>query len=92
MLLRDAVAMLARSGIEALGPTIRADLGCGDGTFTIALADLVAAGSTIHAGEPEQFSSPFRPRGLSVHHVPGLPSCSLPPRATLRRSDCTVQS
>jgi SAM-dependent methyltransferase len=49
MRLRDAVAMLADSGVEALGPTIWADLGCGEGTFTIALADLVALGSTIHA-------------------------------------------
>lgn len=41
--------MLADSGIEALGPTMWADLGCGDGTFTLALADLLASGSIIHA-------------------------------------------
>jgi ubiquinone/menaquinone biosynthesis C-methylase UbiE len=49
MRLRHAIALLADSGVEALGPTIWADLGCGDGTFTIALASLVASGSTIHA-------------------------------------------
>ena len=49
MRLRDAIDLLADSGVEALGPTIWADLGCGDGTFTLALADLLAAGSTIHA-------------------------------------------
>jgi ubiquinone/menaquinone biosynthesis C-methylase UbiE len=49
MRLRDAIAMLADSGVEALGPTIWADLGCGEGTFTMALAALVASGSTIHA-------------------------------------------
>jgi len=49
MLLPDAIQMLATSGVEALGPTIWADLGCGDGTFTLALATLLAAGSTIHA-------------------------------------------
>jgi ubiquinone/menaquinone biosynthesis C-methylase UbiE len=46
---RDAIEMLAASGVEKLGPTVWADLGCGDGTFTIALAGLLASGSTIHA-------------------------------------------
>lgn len=46
---RDAVDLLSGSGVEALGPTIWADLGCGDGTFTLALADLLASGSSIHA-------------------------------------------
>jgi SAM-dependent methyltransferase len=49
MRLRDAIDMLAGSGVEALGPTIWADLGCGDGTFTLALADMLAAGSVVHA-------------------------------------------
>jgi ubiquinone/menaquinone biosynthesis C-methylase UbiE len=49
MRLRDAIDMLADSGVEALGPTIWADLGCGDGTFTLALADALASGSIIHA-------------------------------------------
>jgi SAM-dependent methyltransferase len=46
---RDAIDMLADSGVEALGPTTWADLGSGDGTFTLALAGLLASGSTIHA-------------------------------------------
>jgi ubiquinone/menaquinone biosynthesis C-methylase UbiE len=46
---RDAIEMLAGSGLEALGPTTWADLGCGDGTFTLALAALLAPGSIIHA-------------------------------------------
>ena len=46
---RDAADMLADSGIEALGPMTWADLGCGDGTFTLALADLLDSGSIIHA-------------------------------------------
>jgi hypothetical protein len=44
MLLPDAIEMLADSGVEALGPTTWADLGCGDGTFTLALA----AASYLH--------------------------------------------
>jgi trans-aconitate methyltransferase len=46
---RDAIDMLAGSGVDALGPTIWADLGCGAGTFTLALADRLAPGSLIHA-------------------------------------------
>lgn len=41
--------MLAGSDVAALGPTRWADLGCGTGTFTLALAQLLAPGSTIHA-------------------------------------------
>jgi trans-aconitate methyltransferase len=47
--LRDAIEMLADSRVAALGPTTWADLGCGTGTFTLALADLLAPGSAIHA-------------------------------------------
>jgi ubiquinone/menaquinone biosynthesis C-methylase UbiE len=47
--LRDAIHMLAASGVDAVAPTTWADLGCGDGTFTLALAELLAPGSTIHA-------------------------------------------
>jgi ubiquinone/menaquinone biosynthesis C-methylase UbiE len=49
MRLRDAIEMLAESDVDALGPTKWADLGCGTGTFTLALADLLSPGSTIHA-------------------------------------------
>lgn len=41
--------MLAGGRLEALGPTTWADLGCGTGTFTLALAALLAPGSRIHA-------------------------------------------
>ncbi len=46
---RDAVDMIAGAGLETAVPATWADLGCGDGTFTLALADLLAPGSTIHA-------------------------------------------
>ena len=49
MRLRDAIEMLADSDVEALGPTSWADLGAGDGTFTLALAEMLAPGSVIHA-------------------------------------------
>jgi ubiquinone/menaquinone biosynthesis C-methylase UbiE len=47
--LRDATHLLGDSDLAALGPMTWADLGCGTGTFTLALAELLAAGSTIHA-------------------------------------------
>jgi ubiquinone/menaquinone biosynthesis C-methylase UbiE len=47
--LHDATEMLAGSEVGASGPTTWADLGCGTGTFTIALADLLTPGSLIHA-------------------------------------------
>src|SRR4029450_11873988 len=51
MRLRDAIDMLADSGVEALEPTIWADLGAGDGTFTLALADALAPGRLIQASD-----------------------------------------
>jgi trans-aconitate methyltransferase len=49
----DARALLAKGEVGALGASTWADLGCGDGTFTIALAGLLAPGSTIHAMDRE---------------------------------------
>jgi trans-aconitate methyltransferase len=49
MRLRDAVDMLSGSDVAAPGPAAWADLGCGDGTFTVALASVLAPGSTIQA-------------------------------------------
>jgi SAM-dependent methyltransferase len=47
--IRDAVALIADDGLATGGPGIWADLGCGDGTFTRALAQLLTAGSVVHA-------------------------------------------
>lgn len=49
MQITDAVALLGGRSLESLGSMTWADLGCGDGTFTVALADLLATGSVIHA-------------------------------------------
>ena len=49
MKLAEAVDLLATSELCALGPTTWADLGCGRGLFTTALAELLAPGSSIHA-------------------------------------------
>ena len=45
----DHVALL-RAGVHRRGPgALWADLGAGDGAFTLALADLLGEGATIHA-------------------------------------------
>ena len=45
----DARALIAHPSLSAGGPQVWADLGCGEGTFTVALASLLPAGSTVHA-------------------------------------------
>jgi SAM-dependent methyltransferase len=80
MLLRDAIEMLADSEVSALGPTTWADLGCGDGTFTLALAALLAAGSTIHAMDRD---------GSALQ---GIPSAHHDVRIQIHRGDFTKQT
>jgi trans-aconitate methyltransferase len=46
---RDAVTLLSGARLDATRPSTWVDLGSGDGTFTLALADLLASGSVIHA-------------------------------------------
>jgi trans-aconitate methyltransferase len=46
---RDAIAMFEGADLSTPAPSTWADLGCGDGTFTMALASLLAPGSVIHA-------------------------------------------
>ena len=64
MQLRDAVDMLKPGRLEIHGPTTWADLGCGDGTFTRALAELLAPGSVIHAMDVDRAAL----RTLPSHH------------------------
>jgi SAM-dependent methyltransferase len=65
--------MLADSGVGALGPTTWADLGCGTGTFTLALADLLASGSIIHALDNDaaalrKIPSAHKRVSITTHH------------------------
>jgi SAM-dependent methyltransferase len=46
---RDAIALIDHPILRAVSPTHWADLGCGSGTFTLALAALLPPGSTIEA-------------------------------------------
>ena len=79
MRLRDAVEMLADSNVDAFGPTIWADLGAGDGTFTLALAEVLAPGSVIHAIDLD---------GPAVRRIP---SAHKGARITVHRGDFVKQ-
>ena len=84
MKISEATALIRTPMIEWERPQSWCDLGCGSGTFTIALAQLLASGSTIHAidldpralGEiPDQY------QGVAVQRVLGdmkSPSLNLP--------------
>jgi trans-aconitate methyltransferase len=74
VLVRQAIDMLADSRVGDLGPTTWADLGCGDGTFTRALAHLLASGSMIHAVDRDAAALrriPITHDGVSIttHHA-----------------------
>jgi ubiquinone/menaquinone biosynthesis C-methylase UbiE len=49
MKLNDAIALIRHSSLTQLPATVWADLGCGTGLFTFALANLLQPGSTIYA-------------------------------------------
>jgi SAM-dependent methyltransferase len=65
--IRDAVELISGDdrghGLDASGPGVWADLGCGDGTFTRALAQLLAAGSVVHAVDVDPAALANIPRG-----------------------------
>jgi len=67
MELTDAVGLLGDPGLASLGATAWADLGCGRGTFTLALAELLAPGSTIHAMDRD--GAALRPMPREHHGV-----------------------
>ncbi|MDR6568307.1 class I SAM-dependent methyltransferase [Chitinophaga ginsengisegetis] len=47
--IRDAIALINHTPVTDGAQTVWADLGCGSGLFTYALANLLATGSTIYA-------------------------------------------
>ena len=81
MKISEATALLRTSMIEWARPQSWCDLGCGSGTFTLALAQLLASGSTIHAidldpralGEiPDQYHGVAVRKVLGDLQSPGL--------------------
>jgi trans-aconitate methyltransferase len=58
----DARALIAHPSLSQGGAQIWADLGCGRGTFTVALASLLPDGSTIHAVDTDRGALHALPR------------------------------
>ena len=58
----DARALIAHPSLGHGAPRVWADLGCGRGTFTLALATLLPDGSTIHAVDADRAALAALPR------------------------------
>ena len=74
MKIDQASTLLHTLGIEWTRPQSWSDLGCGKGTFSVALAQLLAPGSTIHAVDLNQSALdeiPERIDGVEIRKVLG---------------------
>jgi trans-aconitate methyltransferase len=84
MKIDQASTLLHTIGIEWTRPQSWCDLGCGKGTFTVALAQLLAPESTIHAVDLDQRALdeiPQRIHGVEIRKVLGdlqSPNLALP--------------
>jgi hypothetical protein len=84
MKISEATAFICIPRIEWARPQSWCDLGCGSGTFTIALAQSLASGSTIHAVDLDQAALeaiPDQYHGVAIRKVLGdlrSPSLRLP--------------
>lgn len=80
----EATALISTPAIESALPQSWCDLGCGRGTFTLALAESLAAGSTIHAVDLDHGALeaiPDQHHGVAIRKVAGdlrSPSLRLP--------------
>ena len=66
MELQQAVSLIKNSHITGATPQVWADLGCGEGLFTRALASLLAPGSTIYAVDQNKKALQHLPQGEGV--------------------------
>jgi hypothetical protein len=67
MIQRDAIALIDHPDLRTATPAHWADLGCGSGTFTLALAALLPPGSTIEAIDLHPSITPqTTPNGVTI--------------------------
>ena len=68
MTYRDAITLIDNPWLRSLTtPTRWADLGCGSGVFTLALAEILAPGSTIEAIDLNPtIAAQTTPRGITI--------------------------
>ncbi|MGF6847495.1 SAM-dependent methyltransferase [Chitinophaga sp. W3I9] len=69
--IRDAIALIKHPPVIAGAQTVWADLGCGSGLFTYALANLLETGSTIYAWDKTFPSLSGQPNPQHVTIQPG---------------------
>lgn len=69
--IKDAIALIKHTPANAGAPSVWADLGCGAGTFTYALAHLLETGSTIYAFDKERPRLTALPNPQQVYIKPG---------------------
>ncbi|PSL44198.1 methyltransferase family protein [Chitinophaga niastensis] len=69
MNLNDAIALIEHSSLTRPQETVWADLGCGSGLFTFALANLLQPGSTIYALDKNNIvlSEQSNPHHITIH-------------------------
>jgi hypothetical protein len=85
MKISEATSLIRTPMIDWTRPQSWCDLGCGGGTFTIALAESLAFGSTIHAVDLDQRALggiPDQYHGVTIRKVLGdlrSPGLRLPP-------------
>jgi ribosomal protein L11 methylase PrmA len=75
MKISEATALIRTPLIEWARPQSWCDLGCGSGVFTMALAQSLAAGSTIHAIDLDERALgefPDQYHGVAIHKVLGI--------------------
>jgi SAM-dependent methyltransferase len=68
MEVRDAIALIKHNPVAARAQSVWADLGCGSGLFTYALANLLETGSTIYAWDktPPALSGHPNPHHITI--------------------------
>lgn len=69
--LRDAITLIKHDDITFSNKSVWADLGCGSGLFTYALANLLATGSTIYAWDKSNTPLSGLPNPHQVSVKPG---------------------
>jgi trans-aconitate methyltransferase len=63
---QEAIQLISAAAIDKPGPQQWADLGCGSGTFTDALAHLLPEGSTIYAIDKSRQQLPPTVHGVEI--------------------------
>ena len=69
--IRDAIALIKHADATPTAQSIWADLGCGSGLFTYALANLLAPGSTIYAWDKGNTALSPLPNPHQIQIKPG---------------------